>query len=74
LDWRSHEGVALQFSVPDMTCAQCKAAVEAALARLAPGLTVAVDLPARRLTVEGRVAPAAVIAALAAAGFPATAL
>lgn len=64
----------MQFSVPDMSCGHCKAAVERALARLSPGVTVAVDLPARRVTVEGPVAPAAVIAALSAAGFPAIAL
>ena len=60
----------MQFSVPDMSCGHCKASVEAALARLAPA-AVAVDLPARRVTLKGA-APEAVVAALAAIGFPAT--
>lgn len=60
----------MQYSVPDMSCGHCKAAVEAALARLNPA-SVAVDLPARQVAVSGP-APEAVVAALAAIGFPAT--
>jgi copper chaperone len=59
----------MQFSVPDMSCGHCKAAVETALARLNPA-SVAVDLPARSVAVTGA-APEAVVAALAAVGFPA---
>lgn len=57
------------LSVPDMSCGHCKASIEAALAPLAA--TVEVDLPARRVRATG--APAeALVAALAAIGFPAT--
>lgn len=57
------------LSVPDMSCGHCKASVEAALAPIAS--RVEVDLPARRVTVEGA-APEAAVQALAAIGFPAT--
>jgi copper chaperone len=60
----------MDFSVPDMSCGHCKAAVEAALSR-AGAAPVVVDLAARRVTVGGTSADT-VIAALAAAGFPAT--
>ncbi len=60
------------LSVPDMSCGHCAAAVEAALTRADPAARVAVtvDLPARRVSVEG-LTEAAAVAALAAAGFPA---
>ncbi|MFN6978091.1 MAG: heavy-metal-associated domain-containing protein [Gemmobacter sp.] len=61
----------MQLSVPDMSCQHCKAAVEAAIARIDPAAQVTVDLAARRVAVAGTASPAAVIAALAAAGFPA---
>lgn len=57
------------LSVPDMSCGHCKASIEAALAPLASKVTI--DLPARRVTVEG-IAPEAAIAALSGIGFPAT--
>ena len=62
-----------KLSVPDMSCGHCKASVEAALVRLDPGAQVAVDLPARRVEVVSSAAPSAMIAALGAVGFDATA-
>ncbi|MFN3643557.1 MAG: heavy-metal-associated domain-containing protein [Gemmobacter sp.] len=59
------------LSVPDMSCQHCKAAVEAAIARIDPAAQVTVDLAARRVTVTGTATPAALIAALDAVGFPA---
>lgn len=56
------------LSVPDMSCGHCKASVEAALKPIAD--RVEVDLPARRVRAEGA-SPEALIAALAAVGFPA---
>ncbi|MCB6177276.1 cation transporter [Rhodobacter sp. Har01] len=59
------------LSVPDMTCGHCKASVEAALAPLAA--KVEVDLATRQVRAEG--APtAALVAALAEIGFPASEL
>jgi copper chaperone len=62
----------MKLTVPDMTCGHCKAAVERALAEAAPGATVAVDLPARRVTVTGATDEGAVLAALAEEGYPET--
>jgi len=56
------------LSVPDMSCGHCKASVEAALTPLAK--TVTVDLPGRRVTVEGG-DDQKLIKALDAIGFPA---
>lgn len=63
----------MKLTVPDMSCGHCKAAVERALAGAAPGATVSVDLPARTVTVTGPADEAAVLAALAGEGYPATA-
>ena len=55
------------LSVPDMSCGHCKASVEQALAPIATAVTV--DLTTRQVRAEG--AAPAMIAALAAVGFPA---
>lgn len=60
------------FVVPDMSCGHCKAAVEKAVAKLDAEARVTVDLDAKTVEVEGTPAPAAVIAALDAEGYPAT--
>ncbi len=60
----------MRLSVPEMSCAHCKAAVEAALARAAPGARVTVDLARREVTLEGAAEVSAVVAALVAAGYP----
>jgi copper chaperone len=60
------------LSVPDMSCGHCKASVEAALSPL-PGMApITVDLAQRQVSVAGTAADA--MKALAAIGFPATAL
>jgi copper chaperone len=59
------------FSIPDMSCGHCKAAVEAAIHKLDPQASVQVDLPNRRAEVTSLQPVVAVIAALNAAGFPA---
>lgn len=62
------------ISVPDMNCGHCRASVETALSAL-PGIgTLAIDLPARQLSISGPAAPGDVLAALDAIGFPATVL
>lgn len=62
----------MKLSIPDMNCGHCQASVTAALAPLATG--IAVDLPARQVTVQGAPDTAAVMAALSAIGFPAQVL
>jgi len=60
------------LSVPDMSCGHCKASVEAALTPL-PGMApISVDLAQRQVSVAGPAAEA--VKALAAIGFPATAV
>jgi len=68
------EALMTDYSIPDMSCGHCKASVEAALATVPGSGPVEVDLPARRARVADAAAPAAVLAALDAAGFPATVL
>jgi copper chaperone len=60
------------LSVPDMSCGHCKASVEAALTPLAGMAPITVDLALRQVSVAGSAAEA--VKALAAIGFPATAL
>ena len=61
----------LTLNVPDISCSHCERAVKEAVAAVSPTARVVVDLPAHRVTVEGAEA-APVIAALEAAGYPAT--
>ena len=60
------------LSIPDMSCGHCKAAVEAALATVPGSGPVTVDLAARRVAVAGPAPLPAILAALDAAGYPAT--
>lgn len=60
------------LNVPDMSCGHCKAAVEKAIAGTDAAAAVVVDLPAHRVEVTTAAAPAAILAALDAAGYPAT--
>ncbi|MCX7287867.1 MAG: heavy-metal-associated domain-containing protein [Rhodobacterales bacterium] len=60
-----------RFSIPDMSCGHCKSAVEAAITALPGTNEVMIDLRSREAEVTGEASPAAVIAALDAAGYPA---
>ena len=62
----------MEFSVPDMSCGHCTAAIEAAIKAKDPGATVACDLANRRVAVTGALSGAAIESALAGAGYPAT--
>ncbi len=63
----------ITLSVPEMNCGHCKATVEKALSGVDAGAKVRVDLPARRVQVETQAPASALIAALDAVGFEATA-
>lgn len=60
------------FSIPDMSCGHCKAAVEAAILKIDPSASVSVDLQSRTAEITTAEPPRAVINALVAIGFPAT--
>lgn len=60
------------FSIPDMTCGHCKAAVEAAILKLDPAASVTVDLVTRTAEVTSSEPSRALINALVAVGFPAS--
>ncbi len=57
------------YAVSGMTCEHCRRAVSEEVARIPEVESASVDLAAGRLTVVGAVAPGAVAAAVAAAGY-----
>lgn len=61
-----------RLSVPDMSCGHCKASIEAALAAVPGTGAVRVDLASRSVEIDGSAALPAVLAALDAAGYPAS--
>lgn len=60
------------YSTPAMSCGHCAAAIEKAVRRLDGASTVRCDLAAKTVTVDSAASPEAVMAALAAEGYPAT--
>lgn len=62
----------IELSVPDMSCGHCRATVTAAIRGVVPAAEVEVDLTARRVRVGGAGEAGRLVAALAAAGYPAT--
>jgi len=61
----------MKFSVPDMSCGHCRAAVERAIGAQDAGAQVSVDLAAHEVTVQTGLAPDVARAALGAEGYPA---
>lgn len=59
------------LSVPDMSCAHCKASVEQALGAQVPASGVTVDLAARTVQVTADADPQILIKLLDRIGFPA---
>lgn len=57
------------FTVSDMTCGGCAAAITQAIKRLDPGAVVQADPATKRVTVESRMPATAVAQAIAAAGY-----
>jgi copper chaperone len=60
-----------RFSVPTMTCGGCLRSVTRAVQNLDPGAQVEGDLQARRIAVTTQQPQAALLSALAEAGYPA---
>lgn len=61
----------MNYRIEAMHCDGCARAVKAAIREADDGASVALDVPARRATIDSS-RPEAVLAALAEAGFPAT--
>ncbi|GAD54421.1 heavy-metal-associated domain-containing protein [Limimaricola cinnabarinus] len=59
------------YSIPEMNCGHCRAAVETAMRELDPSATVAVDLDSRTAEIASAAPDEAVRAKLAEAGYPA---
>jgi len=57
------------YDVPAISCGHCKSAIEGEVSQVDGVSTVDVDIHARRVTVEGQAADAAIRAAIAEAGY-----
>lgn len=62
----------LELNVDDMTCGHCVASITKAVKAVAPAATVQADLNSHRVSIDGASDHAAVIAAIAEAGFTAS--
>ncbi|MHC0053072.1 heavy-metal-associated domain-containing protein [Actibacterium sp. D379-3] len=62
-----------KFTVPDMSCGHCVAAIEKAVKAADPAATVVCDLGARTVAIDSTSAAPALIAAISDAGYGATA-
>ncbi len=63
----------IRLNVPDMSCGHCAGVITRALKALDPGAGISFDMPQHVVEVTTGAAPDAVLAALAQAGFPASA-
>ena len=63
-----------KFTVPEMSCGHCKTAIEDAIAAIDSGAKVSVDLTAREVEIDSAMAADALISAMVAAGYEATAI
>ncbi|MFM8747966.1 MAG: heavy-metal-associated domain-containing protein [Aestuariivirga sp.] len=63
----------MKFAVPDLSCGHCVAAVTKAIKALDPQADVKVDVAAKTVAVATAAPVSAIAAALAGAGYPATA-
>ena len=64
----------MKFSVPDMSCGHCRAAIETAVRAADPAAEIGFDQDQRQVEIASRLGPGEVIAALDRVGFPATEL
>lgn len=63
-----------KFNVPEMTCNHCKASIEKAIRVVDAAAHVDVDLAAKTVAVDSKIAEAAIVSAIKEAGYEATAL
>lgn len=61
------------FTVPEMSCGHCKASIEKGVRAADPDARVTVDLSSRTVSVESSLGTAALLSAIEAAGYAATA-
>ena len=62
----------IRFQVPDMHCGSCVRRVTKAVQSVDPTAKVEADVESREVRVDGSADPAALMGALAEAGYPAT--
>ena len=63
-----------KFNVPEMSCNHCKASIEKAIKGVDAAAEIDVDLDAKIVAVESRIAEAAIVDAIKDAGYEATAV
>lgn len=63
-----------RFNVPEMSCNHCKASIEKAIKGVDAAAQIDVDLDAKTVAVESRIAEAAIVDAIKDAGYEATAI
>ncbi|PWF55506.1 heavy-metal-associated domain-containing protein [Massilia glaciei] len=62
-----------ELTVESMTCGHCVGTVTKAVQELDANATVAIDLPTKKVRIDSDAALPAIVAAVAAAGYPVTA-
>jgi copper chaperone len=62
----------IRFEVPDMHCGGCVRRIAKAVQSVDPAARIEADVASREVRVDGSADPAALMAALAEAGYPAT--
>jgi copper chaperone len=63
-----------RYFIPDMTCGHCKATVERTVKALDASASLSFDMAAQQVQIDTAADKAALLAALAAEGYPATPL
>jgi copper chaperone len=61
-----------KFSVPDMSCGHCKAAIEEAVTAADPGATLDFDMDARTVSVSTTISSNDMLSLLDEEGYPST--
>jgi copper chaperone len=64
----------ITLKVPDMSCGHCAGVITAALSAFDPAAVVGFDMHNRQVQIDTTYSAASVMAALEAAGYPATAV
>lgn len=62
----------IEYSIPDMTCGHCAAAVERAIKSVDPTASARIDLASRKALVESVLEPSAIGASIEEAGYAVT--